>query len=93
MVTLIGGETVADLVEALQELEVYPEDGGMAQMGGPVGPPAVRALMRLEADLLLADADALASMSGSGRTAGQRRHDAFHQLVKQLAERVASPPE
>jgi hypothetical protein len=90
LINLIGGETVADLAEALQGLKLEPARGGMAKVGGLIGAPAIRALMRLEAELLLADADAWATAWTLDRTPAQRRADAFMLLGKRLAEHVSA---
>ncbi|NNH76021.1 hypothetical protein HLB23_40290 [Nocardia uniformis] len=48
--------------------------------------PFTRALMRIEAELLLHDADRVTAESGEPRTQSQRRHDAFFALVLRIDE-------
>jgi hypothetical protein len=83
---LVAGETVGDLVAALRGLKFARLRSGMARLSGEIGPPVIRALMRLEAALLLADADELAASPTTDlRTPEQRRADAFVRLGEELA--------
>lgn len=65
------------------------DDGMMAvgfQLDRRLAPPFVRALMRVEAELLLHDADRLGQGSNHPRTDGQRRADAFVALALRVVE-------
>ena len=55
---------------------------GQMQMNGPLW----RAILRAEAELSLADADAMAAGRYEGRTQDQRRTDAFVLVAERLGE-------
>ena len=59
-------------------------ESGMVSVRGTIGDSAIRALMRVEAELLLEDADAL-NGSSPQRTEGQRRADALALLGHEVA--------
>jgi hypothetical protein len=83
---LIAGERVHALVAALVQLKTQPARNDRLNLtldlDGPAGAPLVRALMRIEAELLLADTDDIAPLGGPPfRTPEQRRADALVALV------------
>ncbi len=80
----VAGEPIDDLQEDLRGLRTGPPRRGMTTLRGVVGPSVVRALMRLEAELLIADAGALAAGATLDRTDGQRRADAFMLLIERM---------
>ncbi|HEV7203465.1 MAG TPA: hypothetical protein VGN18_02580 [Jatrophihabitans sp.] len=81
----VRGETVANLVTAMQGLEFGKQNAdGLAPVGGNIGDSAIRALTRIDAELLLEDSDAL-NKSPLRRTDGQRRAGAFAQLGREIA--------
>jgi hypothetical protein len=93
----IEGESIVALFEVLRRFErVDPaDDDGMvhleAEYPSEIGDPFHRALMRVEAELLLDDANALGSEEGyEERTDGQRRHDAFIELVRRMGDAAAA---
>lgn len=68
-------------------------DGSMrisALLTPDVAYPLRRALMRVEAELLLADADTLSENGGEERTPDQRLHDALLALARRVAD-AATP--
>ena len=69
----VEGEPVELLMRALSKFRVEDERDGMmrfkAELPPELGEPLMRALMRVEAELLLADA------AGLGRGADERTHD------------------
>jgi hypothetical protein len=86
---IVAGETIGDLCSAIRGLKMTPQPDGMVHAAGTVGAPVIRALMRLEGLLLVEDADELARTPHMElRTPGQRRHDAFLRLGREIA-RVA----
>jgi hypothetical protein len=52
------------------------------------GAPLQRALMRVEAELLIEDAHSIDSLHPQDRTPGQRRADALVRLVQAIGERA-----
>ncbi|UFU07957.1 DUF222 domain-containing protein [Ruania halotolerans] len=87
---LIAGEPRALLIESLRNLDMSEERDGMRHMSGTVDLCVVRALMRVEAQLLLEDADSPEVGHVLGRSAEQRRADAFVALVAALADGAAA---
>jgi hypothetical protein len=95
--TLIAGESIDDLALALSQLEFRPTEDGMVRMKGTlereVGVPLHRALLRVEADLLLQEADerTVDGPFGKHRTDDQRRADAFIELARRFGEAMGVP--
>lgn len=89
--TLIAGEAVDDIARALGHLKMGPpRDDGTAEMTAKmprdVFQPFLRALMRIEAELIVEDADELSSDSPEvERTDDERRFDAFVELVERFS--------
>ena len=88
--TLLAGEPLDVLIEALQQVELRPTRSGMSSMSMRLPPrlatPFRRALMRVEAELLLDDADRLATEDHEDRTHEQRLADAFVALALQVSD-------
>ena len=87
----VAGEPLDDLAAVLSGLEVGDVVDGLAEYSLRLTDDEViilrRALMRLEAELLLDDADLLTVDSLEGmRTPPERQHDAFMLLVSRMIE-------
>jgi hypothetical protein len=82
---LVAGERVDLLLEALTHLKWTTGADGMAHgscvLEPRLGEPFVRAQMRVEAELLRNDADALGGPNAENRTYEQRAADALLALV------------
>jgi hypothetical protein len=63
-----------------------PVQLGRLNMDLPVNCPLIRALMRVEAELILMDAEAMAHGRFEHRTSDQRRGDAFMELALRAAD-------
>jgi hypothetical protein len=85
---LVAGERRDHLIAALLEAKLSPAADGMVRltMDLPVNCPLTRALMRVEAELILMDADAMAHGHFEHRTSDQRRADAFMALALRAAD-------
>lgn len=85
----IGGEPRELLLQAITCLRVTKGPGGWGILSGQLpqdlAQPFTRALMRIEAELLLDDADTLMTTSGEPRTQSERRADALVAMVLRLA--------
>ena len=89
--TTVAGEPLEDLVAVMSSLELGEQADGLTDLHLRLNPHEAvilrRALMRLEAELLLDDADALDAASlSTARTPEQRLHDAFMLLVERIIE-------
>lgn len=90
--TLIFGEPAPVLVAALlpmfENRRTLPNGMIRAELRlePELGEPLMRALMRAEAKLLLADADALGGPDYEARTDDQRRCDALVEIAEAMAE-------
>jgi hypothetical protein len=80
----LGGEPVRELIDGLSMIDLKVDDDGWASFEATVPQCLVRAIMRYEAALIVADADAMASGEFIDRTPDQRRADAFTQLLTDL---------
>lgn len=93
VLTLVG-EPLPLLLRALAGITLEHMPNGWARVGGEMAPEPgaafLRALMRLEAELLLEEADDLVAGGGETRTPEQRRHDAFAELARRIGEAVAA---
>jgi hypothetical protein len=84
---LVAGEPFQTLAEDLLSFEWELEDDGMVHVHAEgVSPSFVRAHMRIEAELLLADADAWATDDYEDRTSDQRAADALVELTKRVRQ-------
>jgi hypothetical protein len=85
------GEQVKDLLPRLMTIEdgMTLEAGGMRHstfvLEARDGIPLKRALMRVESDLLLEDADLVGHQDSIIRTDGQRRGDALIRLIQTIS--------
>jgi len=85
---IVLGERCGDIADELLGLDIsFHSDmtatvSGQMQMNGPLW----RAILRAEAELLLADADAMAAGRYGGRTQDRRRTDAFVLVAERLGE-------
>ena len=87
----VAGEPLDDLAAVLSGIEVGEVADGLVdfnlRLNDHEGVILRRALMRLEAELLLDDADVLTADTLAGmRTPPQRRHDAFMLLVQRMID-------
>jgi hypothetical protein len=85
---LVAGERRDELIAALLEARLSPATGGVVRLNIdlPENCPLIRALMRVEAELILMDADAMARGRFAPRTSDQRRADAFMALALRAAD-------
>ena len=91
--TYVAGELTEDLMRALIQSKTKTLPDGSVSLKLRLEPDAAaplrRALMRVEAELLLEDADQLRpDNSDELRTEDQRRYDAFFELVQRLGETI-----
>lgn len=89
MTALVAGEPADRIMAVLARSDMGRSEAGMATISSTVQPDEVfvlRALMRLEAELMLEDADSYHSGHDELRTTGQRCADAFALLVERAAE-------
>lgn len=91
----VAGERLDDLARALAFLHPEHRSDGtfsvQATLGPDVAPPLLRALMRIEAELLLHDADVVTAGQGELRTPGQRRADALVALALRVQDAATGP--
>ena len=90
----IAGERVDLLAQALLRFKLQPPapDGMMrftARIEPEYGDPFVRALRRVEAEMLLEDADLIGTAHDEQRTCDQRAHDALMELIRRIAATFA----
>ena len=85
---LVAGERRDELIAALLEARLSPASEGVVRlnMDLPDNCALIRALMRVEAELILMDADAMAQGRFEHRTSDQRRADAFMALALRAAD-------
>ena len=85
---IVLGERCGDIADEMlgMDVDIHPDGtatvSGRMRMNGPLW----RAILRAEAELLLADADAMAAGRYEGRTQDQRRTDAFVLVAERLGE-------
>lgn len=87
----IAGETLDDIIAVMRNVELGEQQDGLTEISMSLNDAETvilrRALMRVEAELLMADADALDVASvASLRSPTQRRHDAFMLIVQRVIE-------
>lgn len=87
---LIAGELRDDLLRALSYVETESGPDGSYIVNGDlppeVAPPFIRAIMRIEAELLLHDALQVTIDHGEPRTPEERRADAFLALALRVTD-------
>lgn len=90
----VAGEPVDALVEALLSIDTRPRPDGMVELEGrfrpAIGAPFARALMRVEAELLLADARPYGTDAEQVRSPDARRADALLLLARRVSATAAS---
>ena len=89
----VAGESLEPLLSAFIRIWSEAEErDGMFEVSTTLpreeAEPLGRALMRLEAELLVADAAALGTSGHEERTPPQRRHDALLLLAQRISEAV-----
>ena len=88
--TCVAGERVDSLIEALQQVKLKKAADGMTSMSlrlePRLGRPFFRALMRVQAELLLEDADRLGNEDWEDPTHEQLAADAFVALALRVAD-------
>ncbi len=93
--TCVAGEPLDTLIEALLHVELKPSRNGMTRFSMRLEPrlatPFFRALMRVEAELLLDDADRLGQQDEETRTYEQRAADAFVALALRIGDAHRAP--
>jgi hypothetical protein len=84
----VGGERRELLRRAIACITMTKGPGGEGILSGQLpqelAEPFTRALMRIEAELLLHDADLFTARSGETRTQSERRADAFTPMILRL---------
>lgn len=87
---LVEGEPLGLLAEALLQIDMEQKPDGRwsltTRLGPRIGDPFVRALMRVEARLMLEDADRLGTPGVEHRTYEQRAADALVLLVTSVTD-------
>ena len=87
---LIAGELRADLLHALTYVQTEDGPDGSCVVNGDlppeVAPPFIRAIMRIEAELLLHDAEQVTVERGEPRSPDERRTDAFLALALRVTD-------
>ncbi|GAB2647016.1 hypothetical protein ACWDYH_04625 [Nocardia goodfellowii] len=88
---LVAGERRSDLLRALSYVSTEHGPDGEYIVNGDlppeVAPPFIRAIMRVEAELLLHDAELVTVDNEEPRTPDERRTDAFVALVLRIDDR------
>ncbi len=91
MPVTVEGEPVEVLRQALMRFRFDGERDGLmhfsVKLPPELGDPFMRALMRIEAEFLLADADGL-GRGAEVRTHRQRDHDALVELMRRIGAAV-----
>ncbi len=87
----VAGEHATSLLHALLQAKIKPEPDGMwlfdLRLQPPQAAPLFRALMRVEAELLVQDADSISDAHlEPPRTDDQRRVDAFVALAMRIRD-------
>jgi hypothetical protein len=87
---LVAGEPTRLLIEALEQIDWKPRQDGMTRVTAVLEPrlgdPFIRALQRIELDLLRSDAAAVGLPDAQSRTPEQRAADALVALALRVAE-------
>lgn len=87
----IAGEALEDIIAVMRSVEIGDQRDGLTDftlhLNDAENAILRRAMMRVEAELLVADADTLDVASlDTLRTPTQRRHDAFMLIVQRVIE-------
>ena len=87
----VAGEALDDIIAVMGNVELGDQQDGLTEISMRLNDAEAvilrRAMMRVEAELLLADADNLDVGSVETlRTPTQRRHDAFMLIVQRVIE-------
>ncbi|MFI9510820.1 hypothetical protein [Nocardia sp. NPDC052566] len=89
---LVAGERRDDLLRALSYVSTESGPDGEYIVNGDlppeVAPPFIRAIMRIEAELLLHDAEQVTVETGEPRSPDERRADAFVALALRVTDRA-----
>ncbi|WP_067704379.1 hypothetical protein [Nocardia jejuensis] len=88
---LVAGEPRADLVRALSYVSTEDTPDGYIVNGDlppDIAPAFIRAIMRIEAELLLNDAELVTVEHGEPRTPEERRTDALIALLLRVDDRL-----
>ena len=92
MSTMVAGERADRIMSVLARAEFERDGNGMTSFSLTIQPDeayVTRALMRIEAELLLEDADALRSGFEVVRTSGERCADALLLLLQRASDALA----
>ncbi len=93
--TRVAGERIDTLMEALSQIEFEGSRNGMMsfsmELEPRLGTPFMRALMRVEAELLLEDADRFGENDHEVRTNEQRAADALVALAFRVTDATRAP--
>lgn len=88
----VAGEPRDDLLHALSYVSTESRGDGSYIVNGDlppeVAPPFIRAIMRVEAELLLHDAQFVTVDEGEPRTPDERRQDAFLALALRVTDKL-----
>lgn len=88
----VAGERRDDLLRALSYVSTESREDGSYIVNGDlppeVAPPFIRAIMRVEAELLLHDAEFVTIDEGEPRTPEERRADAFLALALRVTDNL-----
>ena len=93
MTTLVAGEPAHKIMAVFARAEREENDEDLATISITIHPDEVffaRALMRVEAELLLEDADAHVSVDDEVRTSDQRGFDAMVLLMRRTSEALTA---
>ena len=93
---MVAGERADRIMSVFARAELGETDDGMASISVTIAPDeafVTRALMRIEAELMLEDADAFRSGHDDLRTSGQRGADALVLLVQRASDALADARE
>lgn len=86
----VAGEPRDVLVQAVLRFQLGPEVDGLSKAEAWLPPdlmtPFTRALYRIEAELLIADAETFTAEVGETRTQEERRHDALMTMLQRILE-------
>ena len=93
--TLVAGEPAETLLEVLQQIGFRKRSNSMTRLDAclepRLGDPLYRALLRVQAKLLLQDADAFGKLHADIRTHEQRAADALGALVLRVSDALPKP--
>ncbi|MGH8859945.1 MAG: hypothetical protein ACRDVG_01715 [Jatrophihabitantaceae bacterium] len=89
----VFGEPAAEIAATMSTFVRHSVKNGRVKISGTSdgSGPFLRAMYRAEAELLRADADAMADGTYEHRTPAQRRHDALLLIVETIGSRATTP--